>query len=110
MSKHQNHLLKAPFSIHPKTGRVCVPFSADVVDTFDPTKVPTLSAIVDELDAFQKANAGDAAALATPGYAKTSMKGAVEQMEKGFLGPLYSNLHKAARDERDMGAAASGDW
>jgi len=37
-----NHLLKAPFSIHPKTGKVCVPFSADEVDSFDLENVPTI--------------------------------------------------------------------
>ena len=34
-----NHLLKAPFVIHPKTGRVCVPFRVAKVDSFDPEKV-----------------------------------------------------------------------
>ncbi|CBY17881.1 unnamed protein product [Oikopleura dioica] len=37
-----NHLLKAPFSVHPKTGKVCVPFNADDVDSFDCDNVPTV--------------------------------------------------------------------
>jgi len=37
-----NHLLKAPFSIHPKTGKICVPFSANDVDEFDLSAVPTV--------------------------------------------------------------------
>ena len=39
VSKGMNHLLKAPFVIHPKTGRVCVPFRVAKVDSFDPDKV-----------------------------------------------------------------------
>ena len=39
VSKGMNHLLKAPFVIHPKTGRVCVPFRITKVDSFDPEKV-----------------------------------------------------------------------
>ena len=39
VSKGMNHLLKAPFVIHPKTGRVCVPFRVSKVDSFDPEKV-----------------------------------------------------------------------
>merc|ERR1712142_930454 len=40
-----NHLLKAPFSIHPKTGKICVPFSAEEVDSFDLGSVPTVFAL-----------------------------------------------------------------
>ena len=71
-----NHLLKAPFVIHPKTGRVCVPFRVAKVDSFDPdkvsfftsdlriiwnfikltsSKVPTVLQLVEEIDSFSKA-------------------------------------------------------
>ena len=69
-----NHLLKAPFVIHPKTGRVCVPFRVSKVDSFDPEKVgfftstalkwshssfsfqvPTVLQLVEEIDSFSKA-------------------------------------------------------
>eukprot|EP01063_Lacrimia_lanifica_P011882 TRINITY_DN18552_c0_g2_i1.p1 TRINITY_DN18552_c0_g2~~TRINITY_DN18552_c0_g2_i1.p1 ORF type:complete len:430 (+),score=181.38 TRINITY_DN18552_c0_g2_i1:52-1290(+) len=38
VSTKRNHLLKSPYSIHPGTGLVCVPFRADEVDTFKPFK------------------------------------------------------------------------
>ncbi|KAI9093802.1 hypothetical protein DFS34DRAFT_643475 [Phlyctochytrium arcticum] len=31
-----NHLLKAPFCVHPKTGRVCVPINPATCESFDP--------------------------------------------------------------------------
>lgn len=56
VSKDVHHLLKSPFSIHPKTGNVCVPF--DNFDTFSPfTDVPKLDVIVKQLNSSSKSGA-----------------------------------------------------
>jgi DNA primase small subunit len=50
VSKQMNHLLKAPFCVHPKTGRICVPIDPQDIDTFDPiTTPPTLATLCEEL-------------------------------------------------------------
>lgn len=50
VSKHRNHLLKAPFCVHPGTGRVCVPVDPAKVELFDPDAVPTVGELLVELD------------------------------------------------------------
>eukprot|EP00933_Yihiella_yeosuensis_P033756 TRINITY_DN27396_c0_g1_i1.p1 TRINITY_DN27396_c0_g1~~TRINITY_DN27396_c0_g1_i1.p1 ORF type:complete len:462 (-),score=87.16 TRINITY_DN27396_c0_g1_i1:95-1480(-) len=50
VSKQMNHLLKSPFVVHPKTGRVCVPINPDKVDDFNPLEVPTVGRLVEELN------------------------------------------------------------
>jgi DNA primase small subunit len=47
VSKTINHLLKAPFCIHPKTDKVCVPFTIEHISTFDPFNVPTYESLVE---------------------------------------------------------------
>lgn len=59
VSKATNHLLKSPFCIHPKTGKVCVPFNPSSVDKFDPMTVPTIKFLLEEVNAFdEKLNEG----------------------------------------------------
>lgn len=50
VSKGVNHLLKSPFSVHPKTGRISVPIDLRELENFDPFAVPTISQICEELD------------------------------------------------------------
>jgi len=75
VSKQMNHLLKAPFVVHPKTGRVCVPIDPDKADDFNPLKVPTIGRLVDELN-----RTGD--------VRQTSLKDYTHFFEVNFLQPL----------------------
>uniref|UniRef100_A0A7S3T4L2 DNA primase n=1 Tax=Strombidinopsis acuminata TaxID=141414 RepID=A0A7S3T4L2_9SPIT len=75
VSKQMNHLLKSPFVVHPKTGRVCVPINPQKLDNFDPMQVPTIGRLVEELN-----RTGDAA--------QTSLKEHTHFFEVGFLQPL----------------------
>ena len=52
VSKGTNHLLKAPFCVHPKTGKVCVPFVPGQVNKFDPMTVPTINLLLNEINDF----------------------------------------------------------
>lgn len=77
VSKGTNHLLKAPFCIHPKTGKVCVPFNPNLVQKFDPTTVPTINLLLDEINAFDgkrnEAEATEDQRSRIKDYKKTSM-------------------------------------
>ena len=93
VSKHRNHLLKAPFCIHPKTGRVCVPVDPRTVDKFDPARVPTVQQLLRELDT---ASASAPAATAEPAeggsvehhadWEKTSLKAYVDMLDRHVMG------------------------
>lgn len=59
VSRGLNHLLKAPFCVHPKTGKVCIPFNPSAAAKFDPISVPTISQLLDEINAFDVKNTTD---------------------------------------------------
>jgi len=84
VSKGMNHLLKAPFCIHPKTGRVCVPFNSSKADKFNPEDVPTVLQLVQEIDEFTK---GHEDLKDVKAYKKTSMREPVSIFEE-FLSNL----------------------
>lgn len=49
VSRDMGHLLKAPFCVHPKTGRVCIPFRAKDANTFNPEQMaPVLDGLLQE--------------------------------------------------------------
>jgi DNA primase small subunit len=135
VSKMRNHLLKSPFCVHPKTGRVCVPIQPEKMCDFDPFAVPTLPQLMKELDDYEAKNRSNdtkddstAAAMETddsgngngdkqrvdkkdiPNWQKTSLKGYFEPFVKEFLEPLQKELRREARDEAELVAAASGDF
>lgn len=43
-----NHLLKCPFSVHPKSRKLSVPFRADAIDTFNPDNVVKVEELLAE--------------------------------------------------------------
>ncbi|XP_042554723.1 DNA primase small subunit isoform X2 [Dipodomys spectabilis] len=101
VSKGINHLLKSPFSVHPKTGRISVPIDLQNVDQFDPFTVPTISAICHELDVIStnenEKGEGETESDTkhrTRNYKKTSLAPYVKVFEQ-FL----ENLDKSRKGE-----------
>ncbi|KAF0883345.1 PRI1 primase, partial [Crocuta crocuta] len=100
VSKGINHLLKSPFSVHPKTGRISVPIDLQKVDQFDPFTVPTISSICRELDTIstnegkEKNEAESDIKHRTRDYKKTSLAPYIKVFEQ-FL----ENLDKSRKGE-----------
>lgn len=120
VSKMQNHLLKSPFCVHPKTGRVCVPIDVNKVEEFDPFDVPTLPQLMDELDAFEKENNhydGEDEELMQQGkrkvtfeWEKTSLKESFTFFQKQILEPMLKDLKKEEKVKAEKMAAMRGDF
>ena len=126
VSKMQNHLLKSPFCVHPKTGRVCVPIDVNKVEEFDPFQVPTLPQLMDELDAYERENNDDnndgidQKESSDDGtqrkrnvnfeWEKTSLKESFMHFQKQVLEPMMKDLKKEERVKSEKMAAMRGDF
>ena len=124
VSKTMNHLLKSPFCVYPKTGRVCVPIQPEEVRSFDPFAVPTLSQLMKELNDYagnsnisetlegaEKEDA-DKKKSRTPKneWQKTSLKGYFEPFQHKFLEPILKEIRRQDKQAADKQAAMRGDF
>jgi DNA primase small subunit len=102
VSKAQNHLLKSPFCVHPKTGRVCIPIDPKEADDFDPFKVPTVRSLCAQIDAYEGPDVDD--------MDKTDMKMAMDVFERSFMSDLRSTIRRDFRDRADEARAIGMDF
>ncbi|BGP16015.1 hypothetical protein JCM10213_005434 [Rhodosporidiobolus nylandii] len=93
VSRKLNHLLKAPFCVHPGTGKVCVPILASQIDSFDPDTVPTVGKLLLEIEALVRQEFKDA------DWSRTSLRPYVEILERHAEGVAKerTRLNKAAK-------------
>ncbi|KAF7295400.1 DNA primase [Mycena indigotica] len=94
VSKKRNHLLKAPFCVHPKTGRICVPVDPKTIKTFDPESVPTVAQLIAELD-------NDTDSQHHSDWERTSLKPYVEMLDKHNQ-RIMDHERKIRRGAEDM--------
>ncbi|XP_050418949.1 DNA primase small subunit [Patella vulgata] len=97
VSKGVNHLLKSPFCVHPKTGRVCVPFDVSKVDSFNPFTVPTISQLLDEIDNCETTDT----TKKVKDFKKTSLAASIEVFEK-FLKNLEESWKGKLLEQSDI--------
>ncbi len=102
VTKKRNHLLKAPFCVHPATGlvvylhgpggmfirlpfvgNICVPVDPQQVHSFDPEKVPKVEELLRELDEMMQE---DSATEHHSDWERTSLKPYVQMMDKHIAG------------------------
>ncbi|NXS49540.1 PRI1 primase, partial [Balaeniceps rex] len=108
VSKGVGHLLKSPFSVHPKTGRISVPLDLQRLDQFDPFAVPTIRSV-----SGAGGTGGPGCASSSPPHPTISRSslcqeldaagGKQEQEDSGETEPK-----RRARGERGRGRGAGG--
>ncbi|CAF1171095.1 unnamed protein product [Didymodactylos carnosus] len=113
VTKGINHLLKSPFSIHPKTGRVCVPIDVTKIDSFDPFTVPELRTLCQQVDALGVTHQSTGIAQQdgkhrSKDYNQTSLKPYVELFSKFVQKTQMNNLEETLA-KSDLKAMITGD-
>lgn len=103
VTKGLNHLLKIPFSVHPKTGRVCVPIDFENISSFDPFVVPTvdkLCASLDQLGTKQDENNAPVAGSSRLAL-KTPLASSIDVFSS-FIGKLAKTNRPMLAEKRDQ--------
>jgi len=99
VSKGLNHLLKSPFCIHPKTGRVCIPIDPKKADEFDPLSVPTISQLFAELDAsIDSSNDANDSIKKGEDYLKTTLAPSIKIFQTMIKGLEKEYLQRHRED------------
>nr|XP_025975051.1 DNA primase small subunit [Dromaius novaehollandiae] len=107
VSRGVGHLLKSPFSVHPKTGRISVPLDLQRLEQFDPFAVPTISSLCQELDAAgELEDGGEAEPKRRPrDYKRTSLAPYVRLFEQ-----FVEGMEQARRGEALRRSDLQGDF
>lgn len=109
VSKGLNHLLKSPFCIHPKTGRVCIPIDPEKADQFDPTISITIYDLLQELDiAKSKDSDLQEGKQNKDEFMMTTLKDSIQIFQK-FIRSLEEE-NKENRKKKQEENAKTGEW
>lgn len=104
VSKKLNHLLKSPFVVHPKTGRVCVPIDTRKLEAFDPLEVPTVTELLEEIDQWSVPES-EADDKKMQDWEKTSLRPYIEYFRSFCLSLMKDEKGVSIKRERDDGDA-----
>lgn len=110
VSKAQNHLLKSPFCIHPKTGRVCIPIDPLLADEFNPFTVPTVRTLCEQVDSYDKNHEVSLDDNDVLDFEKTDLKSSIDCFEKTFMQPMWTSIRRDFRGKLEKGSAVNGNF
>ena len=102
-SKKLNHLLKSPFVVHPGTGRVCVPIDPRKAEDFDPLAVPTVTALLREIDQWKRPEEEPLKPIQD--WGKTSLKPYIDFFRGFVAGLIRDEMPVTVKREREEAAA-----
>ncbi|MEW5303546.1 MAG: hypothetical protein WDW36_006227 [Sanguina aurantia] len=111
VSRKMNHLLKAPFCVHPKTGKVCIPFDPEHVEDFNPCTVPTVKSLLAQLPrnpaSAAAVAAGEGGRVKGEEWRDTALEPCITFFSSTFCEPLQrANREEQAEQARAKVAGA----